>query len=146
MDWVECPDVMQPTPDPQHRTREAREATARPVRTFALCLVASVVASALPLPWSVGAIVFLVAAGVAGIVALRAVTTSGGRPGVVVLVSCLLALCALMLLGELARLALWQVYWDLQECLRGAITESARAACDAEFRSRVVSGLLRTTR
>ena len=40
------------------------------MRLFALCLVASVVASGLPLPFALGAVVFLVVGAVAGVRAL----------------------------------------------------------------------------
>ena len=116
------------------------------VRLFALCLVASVLSAALPLPWGAGSAVFLVVGAVAGVRALVALVRAGGRPGLVAVVSGLLALSALMLLGEVARLALWPAYWDHEQCLRGAITESGRESCEDAFRQRIVSGLLPPTR
>ena len=117
-----------------------------PVRTFALCLVASVIASGLPLPFAMGASVFLVVGAVAGVRALVLLGREGGRRGVVVLVSGLLCLCALLLLGEVARIAFWPAYSDFERCSAGAITESGADACEEEFRSRIVSGLLPPTR
>jgi hypothetical protein len=116
------------------------------VRLFALCLVASVVSAALPLPWAAAASVFLVVGLVAGVRALVALVRAGRRPGVVAVVSCLIALAGLLLLGELARLAFWPAYWDRQQCLRAAITETGEQECEEDFRSRLVSGLLPTTR
>ncbi len=124
----------------------ASAAAAGPVRLFALCLVAAVVASGLPLPYSLGATVFLVVGAVAGVRALVLLVRTGGRRGVVLLVSGLLGLCALMLLGELARLAFWPAYSDYEQCRSGAITESGADACEAEFRNRIVSVLLPPTR
>ena len=128
-----------PAPAPPRRAGPV-PAAVRPVRLFALCLVAAVIASTLPLPWRVGAVVFLLVAAVSGVRALLALAGSG-RPGQVALVSCLLALCAVMLLAELA-LALWPAQWEYQECLREAITVSGREACEDELRSRLAPGLL----
>ncbi len=116
------------------------------IRLFALCLVASVVSSALPLPWSVGATVFLVVGVVAGVRAVVTLVRSGGRPGLVAVVAGLLALSALLLLGEVARLVLWPARWEYQQCREAAITQSGLEQCENDLDDRIGSLLLSTTR
>jgi len=113
----------------------------RPVRLFALCLLASVVASSLPLPWRLGAIVFLVVAVVYGVRALLALAGSA-RPAQVALVSCLLALGAVLLLAQVAQVIAYPALWERQQCLDAAITESGREACEDDLTDRDGSGLL----
>ena len=107
-------------------------AAARPVRLFSLCLVASVIASYLPLPWRFGAAAFLVAAIVYGVRALLALVGSA-RPMQVAVVSCLLALSVLLLLAQVAQLVAYPVVSRYQQCLDGAITERGRQACEDDL-------------
>ncbi len=116
------------------------------IRLFALCLVASVVSSPLPLPWSVGSTVFLVVGVVAGARALVTLVRSGGRPGLVAVVSGLLALSGLLLLSEVAGLVLWPITWDYEQCRSAAITESGLEQCENDLDDRIGSLLLPTMR
>ncbi len=130
------------TPDAPAVPRTAVSA----IRLFALCLVASVVSSPLPLPWSVGSTVFLVVGVVAGARALVTLVRSGGRPGLVAVVSGLLALSGLLLLSEVAGLVLWPITWDYEQCRSAAITESGLEQCEKDLDDRIGSLLLPTMR
>ena len=83
---------------------------------------------------------------VAGARALVALVRSGGRPGLVAVVSGLLALSGLLLLSEVAGLVLWPITWDYEQCRSAAITESGLEQCEAELDDRIGSLLLPTMR
>lgn len=120
-------------------------AAVRPVRMFSLCLVASVIASYLPLPWRFGATVFLVVALVYGVRALLALVGSS-RPTQVAVVSTLLALSVVLLLAQVAQVIAYPAFWQYQQCLDAALTERARDACDDALMNLDGSGLLPATR
>ena len=71
---------------------------------------------------------------------------SGGRPGLVAVVSGLLALSGLLLLSEVARLVLWPITWDYEQCRSAAITQSGLEQCETDLDDRIGSLLLPTMR
>lgn len=121
-------------------TAEPRTDAARlgsTVRSFALCMLAAVIASGLALPWSVGALVFTVVALVLGVLAMRlAVRTKAGTASLV-WVTLGLALATVTLLVQVVWIVLWPVKWDYERCQDAAITLSAQDACDTSLRERL---------
>lgn len=100
---------------------------------FGVLLIAGMLTSTLPVPLQLAGVAFLVAAIVVGIVALRAVWRSGVRGSLPIVLATGLGLAAVMTLSSVALLALWPVQAERQECLRDALTISAREACEAQF-------------
>jgi uncharacterized protein YjeT (DUF2065 family) len=102
------------------------------VGRFTLLVAAGLVASSLHLPWRAGALVFLGAALVVGVMALVAAVRAAARPAAVVAICLGLAATALILVLEGLALLLWPVTSQTQECLADALTQSARQACTAD--------------
>jgi hypothetical protein len=118
-----------PAPDPETLLRVGRL-----IRQFGVWLVAGVLVTLLPLPWRVAAIAFLVGAAVTGVRALRAVLRSPLRGGLPAMLAAGLLLTGMVLVGSLGSLATWSVDADRQACLDGALTRTAQAACEREYR------------
>ncbi len=107
------------------------------VRSFALSMLAAVIASGLALPWSLGALVFTLAALVLGVLAMRLAVKMKAGTAPVVWLSLGLALAAVTLLVQVVWIALWPVKWDYERCQDAAITLSAQDACDTGLRERL---------
>ncbi len=118
-----------------------------PGRALAWCLLGGVVASLLPLPWSLASGAFYVAAVVAAVVTLVRLSRAGRGRSVlgVTMVSAGLALALVMVLGVVGQLAFYPLFSQAQECLRTSLTESGQAACEEQFRRDVLE-LLTPTR
>lgn len=116
-----------PAPDPAAALK-----TARLVGRFTLLVAAGLLASRLQLPWRAGALVFFLAAVVVGVMTLVAAVRAAARPGALVAIGLGLAATVLVLLVEVASLALWGATSDYQRCRAEALTETARQACLAQ--------------
>lgn len=115
----------------------AARAASRRVLHFGLLLLAGMVTSTLPLPLQVAAIGFMVAAVVVGVVALVAVWRSGLRGTLPIVLGVGIGVAGLMAASLTALLALWPAQMARQDCLRDALTISAREACEREFQESV---------
>jgi hypothetical protein len=105
----------------------------RLVGRFSLLLLAGLIASTLRLPWRLGALAFLLAAGVVGVVALVAVVRSRVRRGSVLAVSVGLFATGLVLLVQVLQATLlWTPDLQLQRCLDRAVAPSAVQQCQAD--------------
>lgn len=121
-----------PPPDP-----EALARIGRLVRHFGVWLVAGVLVSMLPLPWRLASLAFLAGAAVAGVRALRSVVAARVRGGLAPMLAVGLAMTAVLGVSTLGTLALWSADTARQECLSGALTRSAQAACERDYRDAV---------
>jgi hypothetical protein len=110
---------------------------------FALLALTAVLASRLPLPWMASALALVAAAVVEGVLTARAVVRERRRTGLLLWCVCGIALMGLLGLGVASTLALYPITYDRQECLSGANTEVAKAACRSEFDRRI--GRLQST-
>ncbi|WP_213283909.1 hypothetical protein [Cellulomonas hominis] len=126
------PGTPAPPPDPETLARVGRL-----VRHFGVWLVAGVAASLLPLPWQAATVLFLVGAVLAGARALRTVAVARLRGGLLPMLVGGLLLTGLLLAGMLSSLVAWGPVTDRQRCLEGALTESARATCERDYRQAV---------
>lgn len=118
-----------PAPDPETMAR-----TGRLVRHFGIWLVAGVAVGAmLPLPWRLASVAFLVGAAVAGVRALRAVVRARMRGGLVPMLAVGLAMTAVLAFTSLASLVLLPADLAQQDCLEGALTQSAKAQCARDY-------------
>lgn len=134
-----------PGTPPRPADPETLAAVGRHVRLFALLMGATLVTSALPLPWQASAVVFAVGSLVAGARALRTVWLAGLRGALPLALGVGLGFGAVMTASLVAMLALWPVQAERQECLRSALTISAQEACEERFEQeltdRLVGGL-----
>ncbi len=104
---------------------------------FALLALAALFAVRLPLPWMGAAVVLVVAADVEGVRAARAIARERLRRGLLYWCICGVALITLLGLGAAGTLALYPITYQRQECLEGANTGVARAACQHQFDRRI---------
>jgi hypothetical protein len=104
---------------------------------FALLALAVLLAIRLPLPWLAIALVLTAAADWEGVLTARAIAREQRSRGL--LLWCVGGIAAISLVGltAAANLALYPITYQRQECLRGANTEVAKAACQTEFDRRI---------
>lgn len=121
-----------PPPDPELVARAGRT-----VRLFGVLLVASVLVSALPLPWRVAALVLAVGAAVAGVRALVAASRARLAGGLVPMLAVGVALTLLLATSTLQTVLPWSVQVEREDCLRGALTHSAQAGCEQDYQDSV---------
>ena len=120
---------------------DALRAATRLVRFFLLLVLAALLTTSLPLPWQVGSLVFaLVAVGV-GLRALRVAWQPGLREQLAPLLLFGLVFAVLMTISTSARLALWPVEMQHQECLSRALTIGAHAQCEVQYQDALTARL-----
>jgi hypothetical protein len=110
-------------------------AGSRRVVYLGLLMFGTLACSALPLPWQMGGLAFAGAAIVVGVMALRSLRRAHVRgilPAVVVLA---LVFSGLSVLSYGATAIFWTVSMQRQDCLRDAITVSAQAQCETDYRN-----------
>jgi hypothetical protein len=102
-----------------------------------LLALAALLCVRLPLPWMAVALVLVVAGGVEGVLTARAVVREQRRRGLLLWCVCGITLLSLVGLGVAGTLALYPITYDRQQCLSGANTAVAKAACQSEFDRRI---------
>lgn len=112
---------------------EAVQQASRRVMHFGLVVLATFVTSALPLPWQLAAIAFGITAAVYGVRALRAVKRARLRGGMAPVVTLGLVFSVMVSVSLLGTLSILPMRIELQECLQGALTISAREQCADDF-------------
>ena len=121
-----------------------REASRR-VLHFGLLMLTSLVTASLPFPWQAAALVFAVAALVIGVRALVAVWRAGLRGALVPVLAIGLFFAAMLSASLTMMLALWPIQVENQQCLRDALTISAREACAEELQDSLDEVIQRAT-
>jgi hypothetical protein len=104
---------------------------------FALLALAALVSVRIPLPGMAAALGLVVAAEVEGVLTARAIVREGRRRSLLLWCVCGMALLSLMGLGVAGTLALYPITYDRQECMSGANTAVAKAACQSDFDRRI---------
>ena len=104
---------------------------------FAVLAVATLLAVRLPLPWLAAAVVLTVAADVEGIRTARALVRERRSRGLLVWCVCGIVAISLVGLAAVGTLALYPITYQRQQCLAGANTDVAKAACESEFDRRL---------
>lgn len=135
------PPPPRPAPDP-----EAVRAASRRVLHFGLLMLASLVTASLALPWQAAGLAFALAAVVMGARAMRAVWRAGLRGALVPVLAIGLAFAAMLSASLATMLVLWPVQVERQDCLRDALTISAREACEQQFQDALTERLEQATR
>ena len=116
------------SPDPAAVLRGSRQ-----IIHFGLFMLAAILLSVLNLPWKVASVAFLVAAVVTGIRALVTIVRGRVRGSLVPMLVLGLIFSVLFSMTLLATFATWPLQVKQQECLRGALTISAKSACQREL-------------
>lgn len=112
----------------------ARAATPA-VFTLALLCLAAAIAAALPLPFGLGAAVFLVAGHAMALRTMsRAIKARVGFATVLLAGVCLVILWTLTLV-TVARAAFYPVQAEYERCQVAAVTEQGASACDEQLQS-----------
>lgn len=126
------PTTPKPAPDPESVRRASRQ-----VLHFGLLTLAAMFVSTLALPWQAASLLFAVAAIGVGLRALRTVWKVGLRGAVVPMLVVGLAFTSLLAVTMAATLTFWPVQVERQECLSGALTISAKQACEHQYEERL---------
>ncbi|MBI9114151.1 hypothetical protein [Sanguibacter suaedae] len=118
----------------------ARQGT-RLVLWFGLLMLASLLATALPLPWRLGGLAVVGAAVVLGVRALRRTWRAGVRGTMTFALSA--GLVATLGLGAtiLAVIPVWDVETERQDCMDRAITLTARSSCQKAYDDAITAWL-----
>lgn len=137
------PDAAQPPRPARPAPREprppvdpdtARRAT-RSVMHFGLLMLGSLLTSSLALPWRLVSVVIALAALVVGVRALRRIWRAGLRGFLVVALSAGVVMTFALALTTLAVIPVWEIEMDRQSCLEEAITISATATCESDYKT-----------
>lgn len=123
-------------PDPDGQLR-----TARLGLRFSLCVLAGLVATSLPLPWSLGSPAFLLVGIGFGVAALVAAARARMRWTSFVTLGAGLVLALVLLLVQAALLLFWQDTSDLQQCRDRAVTRTGLEQCQEQYEQGVQSRL-----
>lgn len=140
-----APPQQHPQPPRRPEDPAAYEALRKRLGLFLLLLVASLLVLSLPLPFQVASVVFSAWAVVVGARAVVAAWRGGIRRAAVPLAAGLVGIAMWMTLSAGLQLALWPVLLERQDCLREALTTSAREACEADYQQGIedrLNGLL----
>jgi hypothetical protein len=114
--------------------------TGRDVRLVGVLLLGLVVVAVQPLPFSLAGIPMGV---LAAVLALRAlgrlgrIRRAGGRPRGQVALSAGMGLAAVVTLNLLSEAVIYPVSAELESCLAGALTNTARERCETEHQQRL---------
>lgn len=108
-------------------------ALSRTVTRFALLMLAGLLCLQLPVPWQAAGIVFTVLGLVTGVRAVRQALRAGMGGSLVVSLSLGLVMAGVLLLMQLALLAVWPAAFELQECRARALTVRAEEECRRDY-------------
>lgn len=124
-------------------------AASRKVIYVGVLMFGTFVCSSIPLPWQMAGLVFAVAAVVVGATALRGLARAQVRGVLPVVLVMALVFSGLSALSYGSTLLFWSIHLERQECLRDAITVSASAQCEKDYRDALQAKLdqwMRSTR
>lgn len=124
----------------ERRTSPAREPdpagvlkAAEQSRVVGVLLLASVLVTALPVPWQLAAGLFALAALVLGVRGLVIAVRARARGSLPTFLGILVAMSAVWSLLVLASLSVLPMLRERQDCLAGALTITAEKQCQREF-------------
>jgi len=127
--------VTQPTNGRESRPPVA--ASRRHGGRFALLALAALFTVRLPLPWLAVSVLFAIASDIEGVRTARALARERTRRQMMGWCIAGIALVTLVGLGALGTVALYPITYQRQQCLQGANTQVAAAACQSQFDHRV---------
>ena len=126
-----------PTPPSMEDLKEASGATFR----FGALLILSLLASQLPLPYTLAAPVLIVASIAFGVIALRRSWAISTRNLMTPMLIAGIAMALMMSVTVATKFALWPVEVAHQECTQYALTNTAKAECEADYQQAVTERL-----
>ncbi|MGF9660321.1 hypothetical protein AAIH25_00465 [Arthrobacter crystallopoietes] len=108
------------------------------LRIVLLLMLATLLASSLPLPWKAAAAAIALVTAVVSIVGLVKVVRAG-LPGTFRITFVLgLIAAGFFLLTSLAQIVFWPVTADFEACTSAAVTQSAQEACTKDYSDRLM--------
>jgi hypothetical protein len=131
---VTTPDAPPRRPDPPRDAPEAAQESSRRLWHFTLFMVAALITLTLPLPWQVATLAFTTGAVVTGVRAFLAARRAGRGTVVLPLIAAGVTIAAFLSVSMAAVILFWDLSVAQQQCLREALTVSAREACEQGFR------------
>lgn len=109
--------------------KEASGATFR----FGALLILALLSSQLPLPYTLVAPVFIIAAVWFGIIAIRRSWAISPRNLMTPMLLAGLVMALVMSFSVTTKFALWPIEMERQECVQYALTNTAKAECAADY-------------
>lgn len=129
--------VPRPTrPDAAEPRPPVRPARLHGTRFLTLGLIA-LIGVRLPLPWVAVVVLIVVAADIEGVRTAMALSRERMRGTMLAVAICGIALVSLLGVSVVATLALYPITYQRQQCLQGANTDLAKAACATQFNHRI---------
>jgi len=128
------PPGQHPAPPPVPTDPEGAAQARGHARTFGLLLLASAILGTLHVPWQALALPFIVAAVVYGIRAALTASRAHVRGALVPMLVVGIAISAVWAMVAGGMLLLWPLQAERQACLADALTHTARAQCEQDFR------------
>ena len=117
-----------PKPDPETLAELQRQ-----VMHASVALLGAWLAGSLPVPWYLLSPVLALAAVGLAVRVVRNAWRRGVRGAVVAVAAVMAGSALLLVLVSVSRLVVWSDQQELQDCLRDALTISAREQCEREF-------------
>jgi len=122
-----------PTPPSFEELKKASGSTFR----FGAVLILALLSSQLPLPYTLVAPVLIVAAVIYGIIALRRSWAISPRNLMTPMLIVGIVMAGMISLSVVSKFAMWPEEMERQECVQYALTNTAKAECDANFQKAV---------
>ena len=104
---------------------------------FGALLILSLLSTQLPLPYTLAAPVLIIISIVYGIRALRRSWAISPRNLMTPMLIAGIAMALMMSVTVASKFALWPIEMERQECVQYAITNSAKAECEANYQKAV---------
>lgn len=108
---------------------------------FGMLLILSLLASQLPLPYTLAAPVLILASIIFGVLALRKSWAISPRNIANPMLIAGIVMALMMSATVFSKLALWPVEMERQECVQYALTNQAKAECEANYENAVADRL-----
>lgn len=126
-----------PKEDPKPPSMEELKAASGETFRFGALLILSLLSTQLPLPYTLAAPVLIIISIVYGIRALRRSWAISPRNLMTPMLIAGIAMALMMSVTVASKFALWGPEMERQECVQYAITNSAKAECEANFQEAV---------
>lgn len=134
-----------PSPSPRGNytppSPEVVKKLSRSTLRFGAALILSLLASQLPLPYTLVAPVLIIATVVLGVIALRGSWAISPRNLMTPMLIAGIAMALMMSVTVASKFILWPIEMERQECVAYAITNTAQAECEAAYQQALTERL-----
>lgn len=131
------PEGQEPKPESEPPSLEDLKKASSTTFRFGAVLILAMLATQLPIPYTLIAPVFIVGAIVMGVIALRKSWAISRRNLMTPLLIAGIIMAAMMSVTAASKFMLWPVEVKHQECVRLALTNSAKAECQVAYQDAV---------